>query len=169
MRSEGNNGDFCCPSLAPMFPEIGDYALIGNCRTAALVSNRGAVEWLCVPNFSGAPVFGAILDRDAGHFSIRPVGDCRVTRRYLPGTNVLETTFHGESGALRLTDCLTLPREREPELYPEHELLRRVECISGVIELEVSFALRRGFYMGELVLTPRCIRGGLGFVWDVMR
>src|SRR5205809_7564392 len=92
--------------MAPMFPEIGDYALIGNCRTAALVSNRGAVEWLCVPHFSGPPVFGAILDRDAGHLSIRPVDDCRVSRRYLPGTNVLETTFHCDSGVLRLTDCL---------------------------------------------------------------
>jgi GH15 family glucan-1,4-alpha-glucosidase len=124
------------------FPDVGDYAVIGNCRTAALVSNRGSVEWMCVPAFSDASIFGAILDREAGHFSIAPVEPAEVSRTYVAATNVLETTFEAPGGTLRLTDCLVLPDERKPELYPQHELLRRVECASGEVEVEVSFAPR---------------------------
>ena len=124
------------------FPDVGDYAVIGNCRTAALVSNRGAVEWMCVPTFSDASIFGAILDREAGHFSVSPVGEAHVSRAYIPGTNVLQTTWETGGGKLRLTDCLVLPDAREPELYPQHELLRRVECAAGEVEVEVSFAPR---------------------------
>ncbi|HET7548564.1 MAG TPA: trehalase-like domain-containing protein, partial [Usitatibacter sp.] len=124
------------------FPDVGDYAVIGNCRTAALVSNRGSVEWMCAPTFSDASIFGAILDRDAGHFSIAPGEDATVSRAYIAATNVLQTTFTTPGGVLRLTDCLVLPDERIPELYPEHELLRRVECASGEVEVEVSFAPR---------------------------
>jgi GH15 family glucan-1,4-alpha-glucosidase len=124
------------------FPGIGDYALIGNCRTAALVSNRGSVEWMCVPTFSDASLFGAILDRGAGHFAVAPTGEYRVKRAYVGATNVLRTTFQAAGGEVELTDCLVLPDVRERELYPQHELLRRVECTSGEMEIEVSFAPR---------------------------
>ena len=122
------------------FPDVGDYAVIGNCRTAALISNRGSVEWMCVPTFSDASIFGAILDRKAGHFAVSPVEPASVSRAYIPGTNVLQTTWESDTGKLRLTDCLVLPGVREPELYPQHELLRRVECAAGEVEVEVSFA-----------------------------
>jgi GH15 family glucan-1,4-alpha-glucosidase len=140
------------------WPSIGDYALIGNCRTTALVSREGSIEWLCLPSFSSPSVFGAILDRDAGHFSIRPAGEARVTRRYVPGSNVLETTFHAQGGVLRITDCMPLPAQPSAdlqtvhELDPEHEILRRVECVSGELEVEISFAPR-----------PRYGRDRLGF------
>ena len=124
------------------FPDVGDYAVIGNCRTAALVSNRGSVEWMCVPTFSDPSLFGAILDREAGHFAIAPVEEARVSRTYLPGTNVLQTTWETATGKLRLTDCLVLPDARKPELYAQHELLRRVECAAGEVEVDVSFAPR---------------------------
>ena len=124
------------------FPDVGDYAVIGNCRTAALVSNRGSIEWMCVPTFSDPSIFGAVLDRDAGHFAVAPVDDARVSRAYVPGTNVLQTSWETATGKLRLTDCLVLPDERKPELYPQHELLRRVECAAGEVEVEVSFAPR---------------------------
>jgi len=122
------------------FPDVGDYAVIGDCRTAALVSNRGSVEWLCVPTFSDPSIFGAILDRNAGHFSVAPAGEARVHRAYVAATNVLETTFEAAHGVMRLTDCMVLPDERKPQLYAQHELLRRVECVSGEVEVEVSFA-----------------------------
>jgi GH15 family glucan-1,4-alpha-glucosidase len=140
------------------WPSIGDYALIGNCRTAALVSREGAVEWLCVPSFSSPSIFAAILDREAGHFSIRPAGEARAKRRYIPRTNVLETTFEAAGGVLRVTDCMPLPAEPSSdlqsahELDPEHEILRRVECVAGEVEVELSFAPR-----------PRYGRDRLGF------
>ncbi|HET9470181.1 MAG TPA: trehalase-like domain-containing protein, partial [Usitatibacter sp.] len=146
------------------FPEIGDYALIGNCRTAALVSRHGSVEWMCVPNFSGASLFGAILDRGAGHFAIAPTGDYEVKRRYDGPTNVLRTTFQAARGTLELTDCLVLPDVREAELYPQHELLRRVECTEGEVEIEVSFAPRPDY---GRVLPAFAKRGKLG--WQMVR
>ncbi len=127
------------------FPDIGDYALVGNCRTAALVSRDGAVEWMCLPTFANEAIFAAILDRRAGHFALRPKGEYAATRRYVDDTNVLETTFKADGGTLRLTDCMTLPVARQPLLEPEHELLRRVECVEGEVTLEAAFAPREDY------------------------
>jgi GH15 family glucan-1,4-alpha-glucosidase len=96
---------------------------------------------MCVPNFSAQSIFAAMLDRSAGHFTVQPVASFDATRRYIDGTNVLETTFRTGSGEARLTDCMTLPT-REAELSAQHEVLRRVECTSGEIEIRVSFAPR---------------------------
>jgi len=142
------------------FPEVGDYALIGDCRTAALVSNRGSVEWLCLPNFADASLFGAILDRGAGHFAVAPAGDFKVKRAYAEATNVLETTFETPTGVVRLTDCMVLPDESDPELYPQHEILRRLECASGEVEIEVSYAPRPDY--GRITPAFRK-RGKLGW------
>jgi len=148
---------------ASAFPEIGDYAVLGNCRTAALVSRSGAVEWMCLPTFSDRSIFAAILDRGAGHFAVRPTGEHRIRRRYLPGTNVLETTFETPTGTLRLTDSLVLPVAGSGELHPQHELLRRVECVTGAADVEVSFAPRPDY--GRV--CPRYARRGkLG--WQIV-
>ena len=131
------------------WPAIGDYALIGNCRTAALVCRDGSLEWLCLPTFSSPSLFAAILDRRAGHFAIHPRGRWTSERRYLPRSNVLETTFRCDGGGvLRLTDCMPLPGEptgemqTARELDPEHEVLRRMECTAGEVEVEIEFAPR---------------------------
>ncbi|HEX7054313.1 MAG TPA: glycoside hydrolase family 15 protein [Burkholderiales bacterium] len=151
------------------FPPIGDYAAIGNCRSVALVSRDGALEWLCLPTFSSPSVFGAILDRGAGHFSVRPRGAYTVSRRYVPETNVLETTFQvAGGGVLRLTDCMTLPAEPTadlqslPELDPEHEVLRQVACVAGEVEVEVEFAPRPAYGRDKVRFVRR---GRLG--WQV--
>ncbi|MGK7312919.1 MAG: glycoside hydrolase family 15 protein [Candidatus Longimicrobiales bacterium M2_2A_002] len=120
-------------------PAIGDYAVIGDCRTAALVSRGGSIDWFCVPRFDGASVFGALLDPAAGRFSISPRAVVESSRRYMPDTNVLETTFRCEGGTMRLIDTMTVPRHPEDShgLYPDHEILRRVECVAGEVEVEV--------------------------------
>ncbi|MGD0392958.1 MAG: trehalase-like domain-containing protein, partial [Acidimicrobiales bacterium] len=79
---------------------ISDYALISDCHSAALVSKGGSVDWLCFPRFDGPSVFGRILDRAAGHWSIRPVGPFQSDRRYLDQTMVLETTFSTTDGTV---------------------------------------------------------------------
>ncbi len=122
------------------WPAIGDYALIGDCRTAALVARNGAVEWLCLPDFDSPSLFAAILDRRKGGrlaIALRDAAYCE--RRYLDGTNVLETTISGPSGTIRLTDFLVIGGQLVQEPEPQRELLRIVDALDGEPEIEVTF------------------------------
>jgi len=122
------------------YPPIEDYALIGDCASAALVGRNGSIDWLCWPRFDSPSIFARLLDADdGGHFWVRPVADFSVERRYRPDTNVLETTFTTERGVLRLTDLMPVAgREAyRRELWPEHEILRKVECVAGTVEVDV--------------------------------
>ena len=94
------------------YPPIDDYALIGDCRSAGLISGDGSLDWLCFPRFDSPSVFAALLDaREGGRFRIRPVGEYSSERRYLPDTNVLETTFRCPSGAFVLRDLMAVSSE----------------------------------------------------------
>src|SRR4029434_6098447 len=96
---------------------IGDHALISDCRSAAFVDRSGSVEWLCWPRVDAPSVFGRLLDPSAGHWSISPVGEAIVERRYVERTMVLETTFTMAGGTVTLTDALaTGPGERGHQL-----------------------------------------------------
>ena len=96
---------------------IADYALLSDCRSTAIVDRAGSVEWLCWPRLDGRSVFARMLDADAGHWSIAPVGAITVERRYVERTMVLETTFTTPTGTLVLTDALsTGPGERGHQL-----------------------------------------------------
>jgi GH15 family glucan-1,4-alpha-glucosidase len=121
---------------------IKDYAVIGDCRTAALVSNRGSIDWLCLPRFDSPSWFGAILDRErGGRFRISPPRRFSCQRRYVGSTNVLETSFRTDTGLLRLTDLMPVAAEsgKHRELRPEQELLRKIECVEGEAELEILY------------------------------
>ena len=89
---------------------IGDYALLSDCRSAALVSRVGSVDWLCFPRFDAPAVFARVLDPDGGHFVIRPAGDFQTSRAYVDQTMALETTFQTAAGTAVLTDALALGR-----------------------------------------------------------
>ena len=86
---------------------IADHALLSDCHSAALVNTAGSIEWLCFPRFDSPSTFGRLLDDTAGHWSISPVADATVTRRYLDSTMVLETTFQTPTGTVAITDALT--------------------------------------------------------------
>src|SRR5919108_3926958 len=88
------------------FRPIADYGLLADCNSAALMNRYGSIDWLCLPRFDSDAVFARILDPEAGHWSIRPVGEFETERRYLPGTLVIETTFTTDSGVVRLTDAM---------------------------------------------------------------
>ena len=77
---------------------IGDYGLLSDCNSAALVGRDGSIDWLCLPRYDSPSVFARILDPDAGHWSIRPRGRWQSRRRYVPGSLVLETTFETGGG-----------------------------------------------------------------------
>jgi GH15 family glucan-1,4-alpha-glucosidase len=124
---------------------IAEYALLSDCRSAALVSRAGSVDWLCFPRFDGPSVFARLLDDAAGHFLIRPAGEFAVTRRYFEETMALETSFRTPTGAATLVDAMALgPDERGHHLGAGSPgvLLRRLACTEGQVEVEVDYAPR---------------------------
>mgnify|MGYP001160458252 CR=1 FL=1 len=129
------------------FPPIGSYGFLSDCHSAALVAEDGTVEWLCVPRFDSPSVFGALLDRGAGHFRLRPRGvTVPISRRYKPGTLVIETTWVTDTGwavvhdALTIAEWTTLDGRRRPRTGhdPDRSLLRTVTCIDGEVEMELE-------------------------------
>jgi GH15 family glucan-1,4-alpha-glucosidase len=127
------------------YSPISDHAIIGDCRSAALISRDGSIDWLCWPRFDSPSLFAALLD-DArgGRFRVSPVGVVRVERLYLPDTNVLETVFHTPTGVAALRDLMPVATEQEKRtcLIPEHEILREVHVLSGEVEITVDYAPR---------------------------
>jgi len=138
------------PTLASRFPRIASYGFLSDCHTGALVAPDGSVEWLCLPRFDSPSVFGSILDRSAGFWQVGPPGlEAPVSRRYEPGSNVLETTWMTGSGWLIVRDALTVGAWRkghdfEPHHRPpsddeaEHVLVRTMECVQGEVEIEMA-------------------------------
>ena len=151
------------PLEEPLYPPIGDYAVVGDCRTAALVSSRGAIDWLCLPHFSGPAIFAALLDqRRGGCFTVCPTGRFTTRRAYIGGTPVLETFFRTETGVLKLTDFMSIGGDERDShtLHPQREFLRCLEVIEGEVEVQVRYAPRPRY--GKL--TPRLrARGALGW------
>ena len=117
---------------------INDYALIGDGRSAALVSTAGSIDWLCWPRFDSSPIFGGLLDSDGGRWRIAPIGPARVTRHYLDDTNVLETRFDTSRGSCVVVDVMTVAREQDKGICSDHELLRHVRCERGEVDLECA-------------------------------
>ncbi|NUW29938.1 glycoside hydrolase family 15 protein [Nonomuraea sp. SMC257] len=141
---------------------ISDHALLGDCRSAALVTSDGSVDWLCVPRFDSPSIFARMLDENAGYWSVRPVRHTEVTRRYLDGSLVLETTFHGPDGTAVLVDALALGhRERGHAMGASSPgvLLRQVTCVEGQVTVEVAYSPRPEFGLVRPLMRP--VRGGL--------
>jgi GH15 family glucan-1,4-alpha-glucosidase len=140
------------------YPPIADYAVIGDTRSVALISRAGSIDWLCWPRFGSRSLFGALLDwQRGGHFSVAPAGPFTVTRRYVEGTNVLETTFTTAEGTARLTDLMPVMTEAEKarRLSPFRELLRRIEVLRGEITMTVDYSPRPDYGRDVPVLRTR--------------
>ncbi len=131
------------PTGAPLDQRpIEDHAILGDTRTAALVSSDGAIVWMCVPRFDAPPVFGSILEpTNGGRFAVTPASAFRTKRRYREGSAVLETEWNMERGRARLTDGMVADVSRR--LLPQLLLVRRLECLEGAAEFDVLFDPRR--------------------------
>jgi GH15 family glucan-1,4-alpha-glucosidase len=134
---------------------INDHALIGDCRTAALVARDASINWLCLPHFSSPSVFAGLLDPErGGSFVLRPPQPFTVERRYLDKAPVLETVFTTPSGRVRILDFFTVLDGVRP-MRPMRELVRIVEVVAGTVELEVAVDFRPGYGQSQPHLECR--------------
>ena len=148
---------------------IQDYAIIGDCRGAALIGRNGSLDWLCWPRFDSPAIFAALLDPvRGGHWQISSSLPARNSRRYVGETNVLETRFEVPGGVAVLTDVMPVASEeyKRRTITPGHEVLRQAECVSG--ETQITFDFRPRSKYG---LSPVQIRasGNLGLRMQVGR
>ncbi|HEX5087756.1 MAG TPA: glycoside hydrolase family 15 protein [Nocardioides sp.] len=135
---------------------IEDYGLLGDTRTAALVSSDGSIDWWCIPRFDGPPVFGRLVGGpSAGSFRLAPAGSATViSRRYRPDSATLETTWQTHDGRLTLTEGMVA--DVAGRLLPSTMLVRRLTAIDGPVAAIVEFDPR----LGERRLRPRAERRG---------
>lgn len=136
---------------------IEDYAMIGDCHTAALVSKQGSIDWLCLPYFDSPACFAALVGTEEnGHWSIAPVEPIRATKRcYRDGSLILETTFETASGSAKLIDCMVL-RDDSPVL------VREVVGIRGQLRMKMVLVIR--FDYGSVVPWVQKVDGGISAI-----
>jgi GH15 family glucan-1,4-alpha-glucosidase len=124
------------------YAPIGDYAIISDQRSAAMVAKDGAIDWLCAPRFDSDPLFARLLDAQrGGACELRPVEPFTVERSYAGDTNILQTTFTTPTGTLRVTDALTISARMQRFSH----LVRRAECLSGEVDVRWAAAPRAGW------------------------
>jgi GH15 family glucan-1,4-alpha-glucosidase len=126
------------------YPDIADYAYLSDCHSAALVGPPASIDWCCMPRVDSGSVFGRLLDRERGGYcDLRPTGtggDWHVSREYVDGSLVLETTFQQGGNEARVFDCLTMTEGGAKA--PRRELLRVVEGRRGTMEFSLRIAAR---------------------------
>lgn len=131
---------------------IEDYALIGDCRTGALVSKNGSIDWFCLPRFDSPACFASLLgDEGHGHWSIQPQEAFLTKRRYRGLSLVLETEFTAKSGSVLLTDAMLVGA-------PEPTLIRSVRGLKGKVPMHMDYVVR--FDYGRLIPWIRKLPGG---------
>ena len=125
------------PHLTPMASRIEDYALIGDCETAALVSRDGSVDWLCWPDFGSPACFAALLgSSDNGCWRIAPAHRTpRIARKYRDHTLMLETTFETQDGSVRMTDFMPMTGQNS-------SLIRVLRGLDGRVPMQMELILR---------------------------
>jgi GH15 family glucan-1,4-alpha-glucosidase len=134
-----------------MYRPISDYAVIGDCHTAALISTEGSIDWACLPHFDSPAMFLRLLDASkGGHCSVAPAEPALPSRQYLPDTNVLETIWETTTGALSVKDFMPIfatpdeqfDKESGRDVTTEHSILRLITCrrepVSVAVEIKAT-------------------------------
>ena len=129
---------------ADRYLPIGDYAMIGDCHTVALISTDGSIDWYCPGRFDAPAVFCRILDADrGGYFETVPRRQVSATRRYIGQTNVLETTFDCDTGRVRVLDFMPIHKQAQTwagyDMGTSNRLVRLIEGLEGAVEMDVCF------------------------------
>ncbi|MGH2518007.1 MAG: glycoside hydrolase family 15 protein [Ktedonobacterales bacterium] len=129
------------------YPPIGGHGVTGDRRTAALVAPDGTIDWMCLPDYNGAPFFGALLDAERGGFwRCGPAVPISGTQRYAGHTAAVTTSWATETGELELSDLMLWPEERRrPDRETRRVLVRRLRCTAGEMTCALHIRPRRDF------------------------
>ena len=123
------------------YKAIGDYGIIGDLHTVALVSMDGSIDWCCLPHFDSPSIFASILDhKQGGHFKISPVLEGNQRQMYLPETNILLTRFLQEEGVGELTDFMPVESDAPGYIPRRHQIIRMVSVIRGHVRFRLECA-----------------------------
>ncbi len=117
-----------------------NYGIIGNCRSAALVSESGSIDWCCLPDPDSPSLFARIIDEDiGGHFGIMPIGDFRISQKYIRNTNILVTSFFNETDSFEVVDFMPRYKTGENNYYNAPEIYRIIRVIHGKPEIIADY------------------------------
>lgn len=123
-----------------------DYGLIGNCKSAALVSKEGSLDWCCLPDFNSASVFAKLLDeKKGGHFSFEVDDSYNIGQKYLWQTNILCTTFSDGKNAFQVVDFMPRYREENGSFYTPPDIVRFVYLLQGEPTFKVRYEPRLNY------------------------
>nr|WP_238985358.1 glycoside hydrolase family 15 protein [Nitrosococcus halophilus] len=137
------------------YPPLSDYGYIADCHSSALISKSGSIDWCCMPRIDSPSCFGRLLGwEQGGYCQIAPLGPYEISRRYLPQTLILETTFRTQEGEARLLDCFTM--REGGEHHPHRQILRVVAGIRGRLKFRVEIAPRFDYGAIKPWIRRRC-------------
>lgn len=129
-----------------------NYGVIGNCRTAALISETGNIEWLCLPDFDSPSVFASLLDREkGGNFGFEVDESYQISQSYMPHTNILQTRFYSETDEFVVLDFMPCYRSRDNEHYLPAELYRYIHPVKGAPRFKVDYNPAPNYARGKVV------------------
>src|ERR1700740_251294 len=113
------------------YPPIADYGMVGDLRSAALISKAGSVDWMCLPRFDSPSIFGRLLDWDrGGYFELRPEGEALAYRPYLRDSNVIQTVWSNDRARMRVVDLMPIAgNSRGPKPPETFRLIRMMQPV----------------------------------------
>ncbi|MEA2633868.1 MAG: hypothetical protein QOH92_635 [Chloroflexota bacterium] len=143
------------------YPPIGDYGMIGDLRSAALLSKQGSIDWMCLPRFDSPWIFGRLLDWDkGGYLALCPPGEALAYRQYRRDSNVIQTVWSSDHARMRVVDWMPIAVKNKRVAPPESlRLIRMMQPIAGSTEWRLTFKPRFDYGRQLPVLTP--IRPGM--------
>lgn len=129
-----------------------NYGVIGNCRTAALISEKGTIEWLCFPDFDSPSIFATLLDREKGGcFGFELSDACETSQSYVPHTNILSTSFISEEGEFMVVDFMPCYHSSGSGRYLPAEVYRYVRWIKGKPRFRVNYCPAPNYAQGKVI------------------
>ncbi|MDD3039170.1 glycoside hydrolase family 15 protein [Bacteroides sp.] len=130
-----------------------NYGVIGNCRTAALISRKGDIEWMCFPDFDSPSIFARLLDREkGGYFGFKVTDNYHITQSYIPHTNILSTKFSSEEGEFTVLDYMPCYHSKnDTEHYIPAELYRYIHWIKGKPRFRVGYHPAPNYAQGKVI------------------